>query len=266
MKKVLAVLLILALMLSGCAVGGAGEQSTDPTEDAAPSVQNQPEAEKPTPAPGGSQESAEDPTEGPAEDPADEPAEDPTETTQPEGYLQQVPWEGFMIFDGPSFDAAPVQPLPVGTYTIVDGAQDDEGLHWGKLKSGLGWICLSRIREFNAPVSIGQAGEELLEQVEFSYSVEEHPYSFPVVIQACENLREIQIFTCQLGESRMEPDELIYQKQAMKKNDLMVVELDFPGDFSVYHVCFQDEDGELFMFQVSVSGRNGTIEAWNIPQ
>lgn len=258
MKKILAILLILALMLSGCAIGGAGAQNTDPTEDAAPSVQDQPEAEKPIPTP--------DAPQGSTEEPADEPIEEPNEPTQSEGYLQQVVWVGFMIFDGPSYDSRPVQPLPVGTYTIVDGAQDDEGLHWGKLKSGLGWICLSHIREFNAPVSIGQAEKSLMEQVGVSYSSGDPVYGMPVTIQACEDLTDIRIYTCQLGESRMEPDELIYEKQAMKKGNLLVVILAFPGDFSVYHVCFRNQAGEEQVFQVSVSGRNGTIDAWNVTQ
>lgn len=253
MKKVLVMLLILALVLSGCAFGGAGAQESQPSENAAPSVQEQPEDVKPTPVPGESQE--------PGEDPIEEPSEEPSK--EPESYLLPVPWAGLMIFDGPSYDAAPVQPLPVGTYTIVEGAQDDEGLQWGKLKSGLGWICVSHIRRFSAPVSIGQAEEALLNQETFSNVSEDTPYGVPVVIQACEDLTQLRIYTCQLGEETMEADELIYEQQMLEKAELLVVRLSFPGDFSAYHVCFRDADGTERVFQVSISGRNGTVETWD---
>ena len=35
--------------------------------------------------------------------------------------------------------------IPSGTYTIVEEATDEAGKLWGKLKSGVGWICVSDI-------------------------------------------------------------------------------------------------------------------------
>ena len=254
MKKMLAVLLLLALMLSGCVRSGPSAQQPQPSEDAAPSQQDPTETPEQTPVP----EVPEEPSEAPSEDPTTEPsAEAPTEATEPEGELQRVPWAGFMIFSAPSYDSAPVQPLPVGTYTMVDAAQDDEGLHWGKLKSGLGWICLSHIREFNQPVAIGQADAGLEDKCEFTYS--EDPYSIPLVIHACEKVTDIQIYTCYLGDVQMEPDALIYQKQLLEKNETLVIRVNFPGDFTTYEVRLTDAAGMTRRYLVSVSGRNGTV-------
>ncbi len=259
MKKVLVVFLILALVLSGCGWNGAGAQSTDPTEDAAPSEQVQPPTQEQTPVP---EAPAEKPTEEPTEKPSEEPTEESTETPEPEGTLEQVRWAGFMIFAEPTLDSQPVQPLPVGTYTMVDAQQDDEGLDWGKLKSGLGWICLTEIRLFNGPASIGQADEQIHGKAAFSNVYEDAPYGIPVVIHACEDLKDLQVYTCQLGESEMEADELIYEQESLEKKELLVLELSFPGDFSCYELRFTDEAGVARRYLVSVNGRNGTIFAW----
>lgn len=262
MKKILAMLLLLALVLSGCARKSPSVQQ--PSEESAPSQQvstnETPEIpEEP------SKESSEIPTAEPSEAPTEEPSEEPTEpspeepvvSTEPEGELQRVAWAGFMIFSEPSYDGMPVQPLPVGTYTMVDAAQDDEGLHWGKLKSGLGWICLSHIREFNQPVSIGQAEAGLEGACEFSYS--EDPYSIYLVIHACEKVTDIQVYACSLGDEQMEADALIYEKQLLEKNEIMVIRVNFPGDFTAYEVRLTDAAGMTRCYVVSVSGRNGAI-------
>ncbi len=264
MKKILAMLLLLALMLSGCVRSGPSAQQPQPSDDAAPS-QQAPTDETPEIPEEPSKESSEIPTAEPSETPTEEPSEEPTEPsseapvdpTEPEGKLQRVSWAGFMIFSAPSYDSAPVQPLPVGTYTMVDAAQDDEGLHWGKLKSGLGWICLSHIREFNQPVSIGQAEAGLEGACEFSYS--EDPYSIYLVIHACEKVTDIQIYACSLGDEQMEADALIYEKQLLEKNEIMVIRVNFPGDFTTYEVRLTDAAGMTRRYLVSVSGRNGAI-------
>ena len=253
MKKMFVVLLLLALMLSGCVRMGPSAQQPQPTDNVIPSEQNPTETPEQTLAP----EETEAPSETPTEEATEPPSEAPTEATEPEGELQRVPWAGFMIFSGPSYDSTPVQPLPVGTYTMVDGAQDDEGLHWGKLKSGLGWICLSHIREFNQPVAIGQADAELESRCEFSYCADS--YSIPLVIHACEKVTDIEIYTCQFGEEQMEPDALIYEKQLLDKGEMLVILVGFPGDFTTYEVRLTDAAGMTRRYLVSVSGRNGAI-------
>ena len=256
MKKILAMLLLLALMLSGCVRSGPSAQQPQPSEDAAPS-QQAPANETPEIPEEPSQEASETPTEEPSEEPTEPSSEEPVVPTEPEGELQRVAWAGFMIFSEPSYEGMPVQPLPVGTYTMVDAAQDDEGLHWGKLKSGLGWICLSHIREFNQPVSIGQAEAGLEGACEFSYS--EDPYSIYLVIHACEKVTDIQVYTCSLGDEQMEADALIYEKQLLEKNEIMVIRVNFPGDFTTYEVRLTDAAGMTRRYLVSVSGRNGAI-------
>ena len=60
-------------------------------------------------------------------------------------YTFSVPDDSTIIYDSPSYNGEQVQNLPLGTYTIVEEQYDDNGKLWGKLKSGIGWICLDEI-------------------------------------------------------------------------------------------------------------------------
>ncbi len=72
-------------------------------------------------------------------------AETTTTTTDESSYLISVPDDSTIIYDSPSYNGEQVQNLPLGTYTIVEEQYDDNGNLWGKLKSGIGWICLDEI-------------------------------------------------------------------------------------------------------------------------
>lgn len=54
--------------------------------------------------------------------------------------------ENHNIHNQPSYDSQIVQSIPVGTYTIVEERTDSDGNAWGKLKTGLGWICLTEMQ------------------------------------------------------------------------------------------------------------------------
>ncbi len=60
-------------------------------------------------------------------------------------YTIKIENERHMIYAAPSYNSSVVQELPLGTYTIVEEQTDAYGTRWGKLKSGLGWVCVSDI-------------------------------------------------------------------------------------------------------------------------
>lgn len=58
-------------------------------------------------------------------------------------YLQKI-YLGQAIYTGPGYNYSYVRGVEeTNNYTIVDEAYDFDGRLWGKLKSGLGWVCLS---------------------------------------------------------------------------------------------------------------------------
>ena len=58
-------------------------------------------------------------------------------------YLFEVNNEAYNIYSNPTYASTVIQILPIGTYTIIEEQTDSDGNIWGKLKSGLGWICLT---------------------------------------------------------------------------------------------------------------------------
>lgn len=61
-------------------------------------------------------------------------------------FTFKVKNEGHNIYSQPSYDSTTVQSISIGAYTIVEEQTDSDGNAWGKLKSGLGWICISDIQ------------------------------------------------------------------------------------------------------------------------
>ena len=250
-KQIIAIITLLAVSLSlfGCGI-----------------IRRAPEQPATEPATEPVTEPVTEPATEPVTEPATEPTTVPTEPTQPEEEnLQEVKAVGAYIFDEPSYDGGVVQPMPTGTYTIVKEQRDDEGNLWGKLKSGLGWICLTDIRNFDEPVAIGEPDPDMKKKGNYKEIViHDSEYAFPVVIQACEKLTEVSLYSCELGDTDMEPTEWIGGVDTLAKGKLLVVWLEFPGDFSTFQLDVVDSSGNSHSYQMATSGRNGTLSVWPV--
>lgn len=256
-KYIVAILVVLmaSLLLWGCCIElpieGPETPATDPSTEPATQPSTEPATEPST-----------EPTEAPTTEPTTAPTTEPTTApTEPEKKnLQEVPYVGAYIFKEPTYDADVVQPMPTGTYTITKEKMDDEGNLWGKLKSGLGWICLTDIRNFDAPLAIGELDPELKKSGNYTeYVISESEYAIPVVIQACRKLSIVDVYSCLLVTDKMAPDQLLESVGSMKKGETVVVWLEFPGDMSTFEIQALYGDGETCRYQVATSGRNATL-------
>ena len=140
-KKLLcaAVLLALVINLCGCAPLQKGKKFLQDTLGKINISQFLPNA---------SPEPTEPATEPATEPPTEPPTEAPTKPRKPMSevpYIQTLPREGRFVYQGPSYDSPVVQPMPHGAFTIVEEVYDGQNFLWGKLKSGIGWICLDDI-------------------------------------------------------------------------------------------------------------------------
>ena len=135
MKRLICTMLALCLLLCGC--GGPAAGTTAPAGTTTPTETTIPVE---TTAPMETTEPVE--TTVPAETTA------PVETTAPTAaelpYILRIDDPDTEIYAGPSFVSGAVAMLnEVGAYTIVEEAEDVDGNTWGRLKSGLGWVCLT---------------------------------------------------------------------------------------------------------------------------
>lgn len=64
-------------------------------------------------------------------------------------YLFKIRTDGNLIYTEPAYSSSVVRIIEKGTFTIVAEQTDEYGRVWGKLKSGLGWICLSDIQKYS---------------------------------------------------------------------------------------------------------------------
>ena len=109
MKQIVCLILVLSLVLCGCA--GAPAETNAPPETSVP-VQTT----------------------------------TPPETTAPafSAYTLRIEDPETMIYAGPGFLSGALELVgEAGTYTIVEEALDPDGNTWGRLKSGAGWVCLT---------------------------------------------------------------------------------------------------------------------------
>lgn len=269
MKRQLCFLLILAIACSifaGCEEKAPAQTLPDPTVMT--------EAMVPTEATEGTEviaETAPQETAAPAVTepaPTEPAATDPVvEEPQPEEkfpYLQKVTHADQSIYGGPSYDYGFVDTVKLaGTYTIVEEAWDDEGNLWGKLKSGVGWIDLTEVRGRIAsppPVSANYADDLLLDGGNFEHFVaDSSEYAVKIAFRANEVLTDVVFYSMQLMETEFEMDEALYSLPELTPDKPFVAQVLFPGDMSMYGIRFTDSSGHVRSYQITISGRNGSL-------
>ena len=89
--------------------------------------------------------------------------------------------------------------------------------------------------------------------------VHDSEYAIPVAIQACRKLDILDIYSCLLVTDKMAPDQLLQSVNSVKKGEIIVVWVEFPGDFSTYEIQALYGGGETCRYQVMTSGRNATL-------
>lgn len=246
MKKILALLLALLCLLSGCLTENDGSAPTilpKGTTAAQPDTPTQPDV-------------------------TTQPATQTTEATQPAteaaAYSVRIPLADQSIFDTPSYDGQFVGVVEqAGVYTIVEEVTDAEGNLWGKLKSGAGWVDLTQIREIlqHPPVLTANfADQTLLESGQYhTFQTEDDQSVIRVAFRATRKLTDFSIHSVAFGDEGYQPDQTLYALEQLDREKPVVADLAFPGDLSAYAISFTDESGTQYRYLLSVSGRNGTL-------
>ncbi len=75
--------------------------------------------------------------------PSDDSSEDSKPPLNEVPYLFNAAENNYEIYKDPSYNSTYVNMLPKGTFTIVAEEYDASNNLWGKLKSGVGWICVA---------------------------------------------------------------------------------------------------------------------------
>ena len=230
MKRLICILLALCMVL--CACTGAPAGTTAPNETTEPTL--------------------------PAETTA------PTETVPPETtapafreYTHRIEDPETMIYAGPAFLSGAVALVEeAGVYTIVEESLDRDGNTWGKLKSGAGWICLTK--PHLAPIYADYAAESF--NAFHAYWSDETDYITAIGFTPAEKLTDVRFGLLDWFETESwQMSEELYTIEEMDPDHAFLAQVVFWGDMTTYGISFTDADGEVRHFAVSISGKDGSL-------
>lgn len=168
------------------------------------------------------------------------------------------------IFDGAGFDSVYRKNVGKdGVYTIVETAFDDENNLWGRLKSGAGWINLTRTEyEKTLPAAIAFADENFLQEGEYRiFPADPSEYSAKIAVFPQNAIRNVRFSSLQLGDAFWETDRILYESALVTRECPLVMEVTFWGDMTTFGLDFTDEYGLERHYLISISGRNGQLHA-----
>ena len=242
MKKLLFIMLALSLLLTACGMGQTVSVRSIPTETTVLPTAAEPEAQ----------------TTAAVE--ATEPAALPTQKRLLP-YTVKLTDPGMKIYEHPDFQANPGSMDTIGqtgVYTIVEEAIDSAGNLWGKLKSGVGWICLHNAQNF--PVSARLAEQDTVFQ--YHYDCQEKEYVTSIAMTANEDVYEFRFQKLAWNGDALQTQQELATAELFYKDCVFLGDVVFHGDMTVYGFSFVDQAGNTRYFALSLSGRDGSLECW----
>ena len=161
------------------------------------------------------------------------------------------------IYAGPAFTAEVTALVgEAGTYTIVEEATDADGNIWGRLKSGLGWVCLTDPPL--APIYADYAPESF--NAYHAYWTEETDYITSIGFTPAETLTDVKFGLLDWFETESwQTAEDLYTIDSMDPDHPFLAQVVFWGDVTTYGISFTDEDGNARHYAVSISGKDGSL-------
>ena len=178
---------------------------------------------------------------------------------------QEVPYTTrvkapFNIFAEPGYDYTIVDTVwEKGLFTIMEEKEDEEGNLWGKLKSGLGWINLTRLEtESKLPVRAGLIEKNELPKDYQEVILDDSEYMVRLAFIANENLKDLRFTSIYLSDDGI-VDDTLHTFKELKEGQMFVAGVVFTGDFTTFGLEFVDASGNTQYYAAYMSGRNGEL-------
>ena len=166
----------------------------------------------------------------------------------------------FNIFAEPGYDYTIVDTVwEKGLFTIMEEKEDEEGNLWGKLKSGLGWINLTRLEtESKLPVRAGLIEKNELPKDYQEVILDDSEYMVRLAFIANENLKDLRFTSIYLSDDGI-VDDTLHTFKELKEGQMFVAGVVFTGDFTTFGLEFVDVNGDTQYYAAYMSGRNGEL-------
>ena len=166
----------------------------------------------------------------------------------------------FDIFEDPDYDSILVDTIwEKGLFTIVEEKEDGEGNLWGKLKSGQGWIDLTKnSNESELPIGAGLIQENEIPKDAIEVILDESEYMVRLAFVANETLKDVRFTSIYLTDEGI-VDDTLHAFAELKEGQVFVAGVVFAGDMTTFGLEFTDTKGELKYYAAYMSGRNGEL-------
>ena len=183
----------------------------------------------------------------------------PVETTELvfSEYIHRIEDPETVIYAGPACRFGAVELVgAAGAYTIVEETWDTDGNHWGRLKSGAGWVCLSE--PLLAPIYADYAPEDF--NAYHAYWNDGADYITSIGFTPSETLRNVRFGILDWFETESwQMSDVLFEIEEMDPEHPFLAQVIFWGDMTTYGISFDDESGEERHYAVSVSGKDGSL-------
>ena len=182
----------------------------------------------------------------------------PSESTEPSvdtSYTIKIANPETYIYEHPGFRYNCTDLVgEAGIYTIVEEATDWDGNLWGKLKSGIGWVCLTE--PAIVPVYADYAPEHFV--YADSWHCGETDYVTDIGIIPMEHIRNVEFVLLNVIEN-YKADEILYTTDELNAEDALLLSVVYWGDMTTYGLNFTDMHGNTRYFALSISGKDGSL-------
>lgn len=243
MKRWIAMSLVLCGVLCACA---------------APDAPTAPVTSAPTTTAGGSENTDPPVTTLPVETTLPQETGLSTETTQSPAfasYTTKIDDPETLIYTEPGFRYPCTASVgEAGVYTIVAEATDLDGNLWGKLKSGLGWVCLTDPAMM--PIFADYAPDHFVASE--SWHCGETEYVTHIAILPNEHITDITVSLLGIDPAYC-VEEVLYTLDSLDADEPLKLSVVFWGDLTTYGISFTDAEGNERYYAMMISGKDGSL-------
>lgn len=168
-----------------------------------------------------------------------------------------------MIYTGPGYDYSDTGTLlAMGSCTITEEETDREGIPWGLLATGEGWIDLQKAAEEAPHIPLTMeldcngklAGREYHEHI-----LTESEYVQRLLFRAYEPLTNVRFTMMDITVDGVVSGDPLYTLDALTADKPLVIGVVFFGDLTTYGLSFTDASGAEHHYMLYTSGRNGSV-------
>ncbi len=184
-------------------------------------------------------------------------------TAQDDPAARKITRPDIMIYTGPGYDYADTGTLlEPGIYTLTEETVDDEGFTWGRLKSGAGWIDLTKAAAEapHIPLTLALTDAETAHGTDCHlYAADETDYTRWLYLEAYETLTDVRLSFMDFTEDGFRPGEARYTLDTWTADKPLILGVVFYGDFTTFGLTFTDAAGTQRTYRIFESGRNGSV-------